>query len=57
MTRHVLPVGIAVALALVGCGKVQEKAAEKAAEKMIESSMSKDGAQAKVDGQCQDQRG
>jgi hypothetical protein len=49
MTRHVLPVGIAVALALVGCGKVQEKAAEKAAEKMIESSMSKDGAQAKVD--------
>jgi hypothetical protein len=36
------------ALALVACGKVQEKAAEKAAEKMIESSISKDGTQAKV---------
>jgi hypothetical protein len=49
MNRQVLPVGIAVALALAGCGKVQEKAAEKATEKMIESSMSKDGTQAKVD--------
>jgi hypothetical protein len=36
------------ALALVACGKVQEKAAEKAAEKMIESSIAKDGTQAKV---------
>jgi hypothetical protein len=36
---------VAVPLALAGCGKVQEKATEK----MIESSISKDGTQAKVD--------
>jgi hypothetical protein len=48
MNRHALPIGLACALALVACGKVQEKVAEKAAEKMIESSASKDGTQAKV---------
>jgi hypothetical protein len=47
--QYGLPMGIALALALGGCGKVQEAATEKAAEKMIESSMSKDGTQAKVD--------
>lgn len=47
--QHGLPVGIALALALGACGKVQEAAGEKAAEKMIESSMAKDGTQAKVD--------
>lgn len=49
MNPHALPIAIAAALAVAGCGKVQEKAAEKAAEKMIESSISKDGSQAKVD--------
>ena len=49
MNPHALPLAIAAALAVAGCGKVQEKAAEKAAEKMIESSISKDGSQAKVD--------
>lgn len=48
-----LPIGIALALGLAACGKVQEaaieKAAEKAAEKMIEASINKDGTQAKVD--------
>lgn len=39
----------AAAVALAACGKVQEKAAEKLTEKAIESSMSKDGSQAKVD--------
>jgi hypothetical protein len=34
---------------LAGCGKVQEKTAETATEKMIESQLSKDGTQAKVD--------
>jgi len=38
-----------LALAIAGCGKVQEKASEKMVEKAIESSMSKDGTQAKVD--------
>jgi hypothetical protein len=38
----------ALAFALAACGKVQEAAGEKAAEKMIESAMSKDGTQAKV---------
>ena len=38
-----------LALALAGCGKVQEKANEKMVEKAIESSMSKEGTQAKVD--------
>jgi hypothetical protein len=38
-----------LALALAGCGKVQEKAGEKMVEKAIESSMAKDGTQAKVD--------
>lgn len=36
-------------LSLAGCGKVQEKAGEKALEKTIESSIAKDGTQAKVD--------
>lgn len=55
MNRHptLLPIGVALAFALGlglgACGKVQEAATEKAAEKMIESSMSKDGTQAKVD--------
>ena len=47
--RHALPIGVALALGLGACGKVQEAATEKAAEKMIESSISKDGTQAKVD--------
>lgn len=47
--HHGLPIGVAFALALGACGKVQEAASEKAAEKMIESSMAKDGTQAKVD--------
>src|SRR5204862_201921 len=37
------------ALALAGCGKTQEAASQKAAEKVIESSLQKDGTQAKVD--------
>jgi hypothetical protein len=49
MNRHPLALGLACAMTLVACGKVQEKAAEKAAEKMIESSIAKDGSQAKVD--------
>jgi hypothetical protein len=36
-------------LALCACGKTQEAAGEKATEKMIESSLSKDGTQAKVE--------
>lgn len=44
-----LPIGIAVALGMAACGKVQEAATEKAAEKMIEASINKDGSQAKVD--------
>ena len=48
MDRCTLPIAIAIAVSLAACGKVQEKAAEKAAEKMIESSLSKDGTQAKV---------
>ena len=35
--HHGLPIGVAFALALGACGKVQEAASEKAAEKMIES--------------------
>ncbi len=35
-------------LALAACGKASEMASEKAAEKIIESQMSKDGTQAKV---------
>lgn len=42
-------VGVALVLLLGACGKVQEKAAEKVAEKAIESSLSKEGGQAKVD--------
>jgi hypothetical protein len=42
--RVVVVVATAAALALAACGKVQEKATEK----MIESSLSKDGTQAKV---------
>ena len=49
MNRCTLPIVIAIAASLGACGKVQEKAAEKATEKMIESSLSKDGTQAKVD--------
>jgi len=48
MSRHALPVSVAIAISLGACGKVQEKAAEKAMEKTIESSLSKDGKQAKV---------
>jgi hypothetical protein len=48
MSRHALPVSIAIAISLSACGKVQEKATEKAMEKTIESSLSKDGTQAKV---------
>jgi hypothetical protein len=40
--------GLVAALALCACGKVQEAGSEKAAEKMIESALSKDGTQAKV---------
>src|SRR5438552_2384939 len=43
-----LPVALVAAFSLGACGKVQEKAAEKTMEKAIESSLSKDGTQAKV---------
>jgi hypothetical protein len=43
-TPAVTAAAVAVALALAACGKVEEKAAEK----MIESSLSKDGTQAKA---------
>jgi hypothetical protein len=49
MNRPVPTLAAALMLALAGCGKVQEKASEKMVEKAIESSMSKDGTQAKVD--------
>ena len=49
MNRLAPPLVALLALALAGCGKVQEKASEKMVEKAIESSMSKDGTQAKVD--------
>lgn len=49
MNGFAVSVGLVAALSLCACGKVQEKAAEKVAEKAIESSLSKDGAQAKVD--------
>jgi hypothetical protein len=52
MTRHhrvALGCAAVLAVALAGCGKAQDAAGEKAVEKMIESSLSKDGAQAKVD--------
>jgi hypothetical protein len=49
MNRCMFPIAVAIGVALTACGKVQEKAAEKTAEKMIESSLSKDGTQAKVD--------
>ena len=52
MTHHhrVAPGFVAVvsAFALGACGKVQEAAGEKATEKMIESALSKEGTQAKV---------
>src|ERR1700741_4845399 len=48
MDRCKIPIAIAIAVSLGACGKVQEKASEKVAEKMIESSLSNDGAQAKV---------
>jgi len=48
MNRCGVPITIAIALTLGACGKVQEKAAESAVEKAIESSLSKDGTQAKV---------
>jgi hypothetical protein len=48
MNRLTPPLVALLALALAGCGKVQEKASEKMVEKAIESSMSKDGTQAKV---------
>jgi len=43
-TTAVTAAAVAAALALAACGKVEEKAAEK----MIESSLSRDGTQAKV---------
>jgi hypothetical protein len=48
MDRCTLVFAVAVAVSLGGCGKVQEAAGEKAAEKMIESALSKDSTQAKV---------
>ena len=48
MNRCCVPPIIALAFTLAACGKVQEKAAETAVEKAIESSLSKDGTQAKV---------
>ena len=49
MTRHHrVALGFVAALGLAACGKVQEAASEKASEKMIESSLSKEGGQAKV---------
>ena len=47
--HHALGAALAAAVALCACGKAQEAASQKAAEKMIESSLSKDGTQAKVD--------
>jgi hypothetical protein len=49
MNRLAPPLAALLALAITGCGKVQEKASEKMVEKAIESSMSKDGSTAKVD--------
>ena len=49
MTRLAPPLVALLALAISGCGKVQEKASEKMVEKAIESSMAKDGSTAKVD--------
>ena len=43
-----LELAFVATLALAACGKAQEAAGEKAAEKMIESALSKDGTQAKV---------
>jgi len=48
MDRCTLPITVAIAISLGACGKAQEAAGEKAVEKMIESSLSKDGTQAKV---------
>lgn len=48
MKGNTLPLSIAIAISLGACGKVQEKTGEKMVEKAIESSMSKDGTQAKV---------
>lgn len=47
-SRFALSIAVAAALTLIACGKAQEKVAETAAEKAIESSLSKDGTQAKV---------
>jgi hypothetical protein len=47
MTHRTI-LGFAAVLALGACGKAQEAASEKVAEKMIESALSKDGGQAKV---------
>ena len=47
-TRFELWLLMTCALALGACGKAQEMAAEKVVEKAIESSMTKDGASAKV---------
>jgi hypothetical protein len=48
-TPTMLGFGIALTVALGGCGKAQEKATENAAEKLIEAQMAKDGTKAKVD--------
>ena len=48
MDRSTFAFTVAIAVSLVGCGKAQEAASEKAAEKVIESALSKDGTQAKV---------
>jgi hypothetical protein len=45
---HTTLVAAALAVALGACGKVQEAAGQKATEKILESSLSKDGTQAKV---------
>jgi hypothetical protein len=48
MNRCAMPVAIAIAFFLAACGKAQEKASDTVLAKAIESSLSKDGTQAKV---------
>ena len=47
MNHRAMP-GLVAVLALAACGKAQEAASDKVAEKVIESALSKDGGQAKV---------